>query len=227
MCHLGLEPFFLLFTICSAGTYFSLHRLDSLDGHIRQEAIPLKNRTIFLLLAGVIFIMFIGYGAFQQLGSKEPSIPVSDPEPIETPVQTTFHLFFPYDTGTDFTLKEVTALVTLEENESPLERLQELLKEPSNIQSSEQLVAVLGQDAQILSVEVLANQTIKVNVNHSFVTQMNAGASLEGTIIRAFIKSVASLYDAVGVQLLVDGGPYESGHYFFGTNDIIGIHDEL
>lgn len=166
----------------------------------------------------------------EQSDQSQPTSTVStqpDETTNEPAATTTLHLFYPYDTGTDFDLKEVTAIVNLEENETPLERVSELLKAASH-DGPETLVPVLGPDAEILGVEMLDDNIVKVNVNHQFISQMNAGSALEGQILKSLVKTLSSLYHAKGVMIRVNGEPYESGHYFFPEDEIIyADHPEL
>lgn len=212
-----------------------------------KGAICLKHRNRTFIIIFVVLVLVVGYRIWEQNQHTEPNpaqtivdpdsheseaIPVSSgdetqPDESDQTLATTFHVFYPYDTGTDFELKEVTAIVNLEENETPLERVSELLKEASS-DGPETLVPVLGPDAEILSVEMMKDNIVKVNVNEQFISQMNAGSALEGQILKSLIKTLSSLYQAKGVMLRVNGEPYESGHYYFPEDEVIyADHPEL
>lgn len=200
----------------------------------------MKHRNWLFVMIVVLLLLVIGYHVWDQNQNTDPdqgtsvvpnegqqTSPViqpgpTDPSQPEQPAAeaTVLHLYYPYDNGTDFEIKEVTAMVNLKEYETPLERISELLKESAN-NGPEHLVPVLGPDAAILSVEVMKDQIVKVNVNRQFITQMNAGAALEGQILKCLVKTISGLYQAEGVLLRVNGEPYESGHYFFPEDEIL------
>lgn len=129
-------------------------------------------------------------------------------------------LFYPYDTGTDVAITQVTIEEELATDENPVDKIVAHLKNPPK-QKELQLSPVLGPDVEILSTEMLDNQIVKVNVNRQFITQMNAGGSLEENILECFAKSIAAFYRAEGILLRVEGKPYESGHFAFSAEEII------
>ncbi len=138
-----------------------------------------------------------------------------------TPITLTF--YYPYDTGTDVAITEVTVDEELKENETILQKINHYLKNPEPKLEINPL-PILGKDAQILSVDKQSAEIARVNVNRQFITQMNAGASFEEAIILSLVRTVAKNYDVEGVILQVENQAYESGHYAFGSDEVINAH---
>ena len=50
---------------------------------------------------------------------------------------------------------------------------------------------------------------------------MNAGAALEGLILQSLANTFGWYFQTDKVQLTVNGGPYESGHYLFSSGEYL------
>lgn len=186
----------------------------------------IKKRNKYLILL-VLLILALGLVNFLLLQSHPTRTAVSD-QPTPTPTTTppapapseTFYLYYPYDTGTEVTIKEITAIVTLKPGETALQKICELLREKPQ-DGTDVLFPVLGPDAKILSAEPGNDQILKVNLNQAFLTEMNAGSGLEGAVLKCIVKTLTRQFGARGVTLQVEGKPYESGHYLFRAQDVL------
>lgn len=172
-----------------------------------------RNAVIFLVillaLAGICYYLS---------SSKPEGVKHTASVPVQLK-SSTFYLYYPYDTGTAVAIKEVTAMANLGPTDKPMGKIAELLKKAPT-SGPEELAPVLGPNAEILSVEV-KDEIVTVNLNQAFVTEMNAGSGLEGTIIKCLVKTLTRNYHAKGVLIRVEGKPYESGHYAFRPTEII------
>lgn len=172
-----------------------------------------KSRPLFLIC--IMFCLIIFFAGCQGEPAKQPKDDKNKDELI------TLTLFYPYDTGTDAAITKITIEEELALNEKPLDKVVTYLKNPPLTKDGLKPLKVMGSDAEILNVEMVEKNLVKVNVNRQFVTQMNVGASFEAAVIKSFAKTISEFYHADGILLRVENQPYESGHLVFSADEVI------
>ncbi len=84
------------------------------------------------------------------------------------------------------------------------------------------LTPLMPADAALNSVSYdPGTGVVTADVSGRFVTGMNAGASLEGLILQSVADTLGWYFQTDKVQLTVDGGPYESGHFLFSAGEYL------
>lgn len=182
----------------------------------------IKKRNKYLLILVLILLIF-GCANLLLMRSHQAHKANSDAGHSTPPVTAkseTFYLYYPFDTGKEVIIREITAIVTLKPDETPLQKICELLRErPKN--GTDTLFPVLGPDAKILSAKPDGNKNLTVNLNRAFLTEMNAGSDLESAVLKCIVKTLTRQFGAKGVILQIEGQPYESGHYLFREQDVL------
>lgn len=118
--------------------------------------------------------------------------------------------FYPYTTAKEIKTGSKEIDVSFTTNEE--------LKDAFNIQLQKTLDSqtspVLSKNAHINSIVFeKVKKVINADVSKEFVTEMNAGSSLESQIIRSAANTLCNYFGADGAYITLDGKPYESGHY--------------
>lgn len=62
-----------------------------------------------------------------------------------------------------------------------------------------------------------------IDVSSSFITDMNTGASLEGSILTSIANTLGDYFLTTMVQITVDGAYYVSGHFLFNIGDYLNV----
>jgi hypothetical protein len=62
---------------------------------------------------------------------------------------------------------------------------------------------------------------VTIDFSKAFITDMNAGSSKEGMLLDCVADTLGGYYQTDKVQITIDGGPYESGHFLFNTGDYL------
>jgi hypothetical protein len=89
------------------------------------------------------------------------------------------------------------------------------------------LARVMTENASIKSITLDRNSgVVTVDFNKQFVTEMNAGTSYEGMILSSIANTLGSYFLTDKVQITVEGGPYESGHFLFNFGDYLPYSPE-
>jgi hypothetical protein len=84
------------------------------------------------------------------------------------------------------------------------------------------LTPLMPADATLNSVSYdPGTGVVTADVSGRFVTGMNAGSSLEGLILQSVADTLGWYFQTDKVQLTVDGGPYESGHFLFNLGEYL------
>ncbi|SEF60924.1 Sporulation and spore germination [Caloramator fervidus] len=94
-------------------------------------------------------------------------------------------------------------------NESTIEKFESLLKNPPR----EGLTRVLSPNTKINNMYFNPQENkIYIDLSKEFITEMNAGSSLEAMIIQSLVNTLCRYYNTDKVYISLDGNPYESGH---------------
>lgn len=64
---------------------------------------------------------------------------------------------------------------------------------------------------------------VTVDFSKKFITEMNAGASLEGMILKSVANTLGNYFSTDKVAITIDGGRYESGHFLFSSGQYLPI----
>jgi hypothetical protein len=93
-------------------------------------------------------------------------------------------------------------------------KLEDALKNPP---ADSGLAAVLSPQAAINSMTFdPENWLVTVDLNNAFLDDMRAsGSSREGMVLECIANTVGGYYQTDRVQITIDGGTYESGHFLF------------
>lgn len=65
---------------------------------------------------------------------------------------------------------------------------------------------------------------VTVDFSGTFISQMNAGTSLESMILDSVADTLGDYFQTNKVQILIDGGPYMSGHFGFNLGDYLSYN---
>jgi hypothetical protein len=89
------------------------------------------------------------------------------------------------------------------------------------------LAPVLTAGAAIRDITLDRNTgVVTIDLNKAFVSEMNAGTTLEGMILSSIANTLGSYFQTDKVQLTLEGGPYESGHMLFNLGDFLPVNPE-
>lgn len=84
------------------------------------------------------------------------------------------------------------------------------------------LTPLMSQDTKINSLTFdMATGVAAVDFSKEFITKMNAGTSLEGMLLDSVANTLGGYFQTNKVQISIDGGPYESGHFLFKTGEYL------
>ena len=153
-----------------------------------------------------------------------PYVVTSDLEKYEegNPLSENARFYYP-DFNND-RLVYINQSVEFYTGDSFLPKLEEVFKNPP---ADSELSRVMTDGASIRSL-TFDNSTgvVTVDFNKEFVTEMNAGAGLEGMILSSIANTLGAYFQTDKVQLTLEGGPYESGHMLFNLGDYLPVNLE-
>lgn len=100
-------------------------------------------------------------------------------------------------------------VIQFKTNETLQDKLEPLFKNPPN----ENLTKILGSNTKINNVYLNVKENmVYIDLSKEFVSDMNAGSSLESMIIQSLVNTLGNYYNVDKVYISLDGKPYESGH---------------
>ena len=136
-------------------------------------------------------------------------------------VPMTFYYGRMTDTDVEILYKEIN--VEYRTNIGIIEILSRYFREPVDAR----LPRLMSPETKINSVQ-LEPETGIVTIDFSpeLVTQMNAGSSFEGAIIRSIVNTVGHAYGVEKVIITLDQKLYESGHIALGPGEYFGVNYE-
>ena len=87
---------------------------------------------------------------------------------------------------------------------------------------SSALTPLVPANAAILGSYYNANTgVVTVDLSSNFISAMNVGANFEGMTLTCLANTFGRAYATNLVSITVDSGPYESGHFYFGSGDYV------
>ncbi len=108
--------------------------------------------------------------------------------------------------------------------DSILPKLEEVFRNPP---ADSALSRVMTDGASIRSITRDADTgVVTIDFNKQFVTEMNAGTTLEGMILGSIANTLGSYFLTNKVQITLEGGPYESGHMLFRPGEYLPFNPE-
>lgn len=83
---------------------------------------------------------------------------------------------------------------------------------------------VFSQNTKINKLSFNSSQNkVYIDLNQEFITEMNAGSSLEALILQGLVNTLGDYYNVDKVYISIDGKPYESGHIAITENDVFYV----
>lgn len=87
--------------------------------------------------------------------------------------------------------------------------------------SIETAAAVLDDDTEIKSiVRQTEQQQVTVDFNDA-ITKRGMGSDFESQMLQSIVNTIAGYYSVEKVVISVEGGPYETGHFYLGPDDFL------
>lgn len=130
--------------------------------------------------------------------------------------------YFPQlDLGTYLKVEKVLSFGTNEVTRTVLQK--------AYLEAYDSLVAaagagpVLTQGTRINSLYRNGAGAVRLDLNQAFLAEMNAGSAYEGMILQALVRTFGEYYGTDRLGLTIDGGPYESGHFYFPVGEYLSI----
>lgn len=96
-----------------------------------------------------------------------------------------------------------------------------------HIPSGSALSHVMSEAATLNSITFdMLTGVVTADFSKQFITGMNAGTTLEGMILSSVADTLGNYFQTDKVQITIDGGPYESGHFLFNTGDYLPLDSD-
>ncbi|KRQ87152.1 Sporulation and spore germination [Caloramator mitchellensis] len=130
-------------------------------------------------------------------------------EKIETgvPVIHSLRVYYPDFLNERIIFKEEK--ISYKTNETFKDKLETLLKNTPD----DKLSKILGSNSKINNVYLNVEENkVYIDLSKEFISDMNAGSSLESMILQSLVNTLGSYYSVEKVFISLDGKPYESGH---------------
>ncbi|MDR7870628.1 MAG: GerMN domain-containing protein [Tissierellaceae bacterium] len=140
---------------------------------------------------------------------------------INEPLEHNLQIYYPLnsDVKTVYTIESINFYT----NQSIEKLLEDLMKNPSY----NSLMPILSNSTVINSIKLDRNSwTLRVDFSREFLTDMNAGSSLETEILKSVVNTLGKFYDVENVYISIEGKPYESGHYALKENQFFTVDYE-
>ncbi len=96
----------------------------------------------------------------------------------------------------------------------------------SNLQNpkSDKLMPTISNNTKINSMKLdRGNRVVKVDFSKELLTDMNAGSSMEGEILKSIVNTLGNYYGVEKVYISIEGTPYSSGHFAIGENEYFTV----
>lgn len=105
-------------------------------------------------------------------------------------------------------------------NDTAIEKFDSFLR----TSPKEGLTKILGPNTKINSLYLMPNENkVYIDLSKEFVSDMNAGSSLEAMIIQSLVNTLGDYYNVDKVYISLDGRPYESGHIAIGKDEYFKV----
>lgn len=83
---------------------------------------------------------------------------------------------------------------------------------------------VFSSNTKINSLYLSKDNTVYIDLNSAFITEMNAGAGYESMILQSIANTFGKYYNSQKVILTIDNKPYESGHIVMKKGESINVN---
>lgn len=121
-------------------------------------------------------------------------------------------LYYPRMTDTDVEITYIKLLLSMKTNDSLTDLLTEYFRKPP----AEGLQPIMSANTAIHSMHLDREKNIvTIDLSREFVSEMNAGAAMEGAILQSLANTVGRIYYVEDVIVTIEGQLYESGHFAF------------
>lgn len=108
-------------------------------------------------------------------------------------------------------------------NQSIEKLIENKLKNPP----SDKLIAPLPKETVINSIHFdRSSWVLNVDISEGFLTELNAGSTLEYEVIRSIVNTFGKFYDTDKVYISLNGKPYESGHMAINEEEYFKVNTE-
>ncbi|MEL7655413.1 MAG: GerMN domain-containing protein [Bacillota bacterium] len=116
---------------------------------------------------------------------------------------------FYYPDVQDDKISYISKDITYQTNDSTSQLLEDAYKQAVN----ETYGVVLSTGAAIKSLTLDNENKVRIDLNNTFVSEMNAGSGYESMILQCIANTFGQYYNSGEVILTVEGKPNESGHF--------------
>lgn len=117
------------------------------------------------------------------------------------------------------TISYVSKEVSYHTNDVTAQVLEKKYKDAVN----ETFGVVLTTNAAIKSLQLDAENKVRIDMNKAFLEEMNAGAGYEEAILNCIANTFGQYYRSNGVILTVEGEPYSSGHIIMKEGEALPV----
>ncbi|QQY80214.1 sporulation and spore germination protein [Keratinibaculum paraultunense] len=91
---------------------------------------------------------------------------------------------------------------------------------------SDKLLPVISDNTRVNSIKLnRGNKTVNIDFSEEFISEMNAGSSLEGSILKSVVNTLGNYYGVEKVFISIEGKPYSSGHFAIEENEYFTVDD--
>ncbi len=82
---------------------------------------------------------------------------------------------------------------------------------------------VFSENTEINSLFLNDDGSVSLDLNHAFLTEMNAGSGYESAILQCLANTFGDYDHADKVVLTIEGKPYSSGHFKFQEGEFLQV----
>lgn len=176
---------------------------------VTTEEATTTTRHYYAKGIGLIKMTVSGeYAITQELLRYAPSVPLNEK----------ILFYYPRMTDTDILIFYQEKTIPLYTNMNMKDVLMTHFQTPiqeglAPLMSAAAKINILAQDRE--------TGIVHVDFSPELITEMNAGAGLEASILQCIVNSLCKLYNADKVLLTIDDKPYESGHIAYKIGETI------
>lgn len=128
--------------------------------------------------------------------------------------------YYPNSKELEIVTESVKQNIKFATNDNIEDILEKIMKEPP----SDKLLPVISEGSKINRINLDRNTwTLEVDFSKELLTEMNAGSSLEGEILKSLVNTLGEFYDVDKVYITVEGEPYQSGHFAISSQEFFKV----